>query len=235
MIAIIFRRIKTLEKVNTFTEEDAEAVMQEAVDDLQKEQQRTSYQISAFKADLQSLRDEVTPKLKGDQQAAAEGVRAVERNINARLDAMAAQQKDQEAEFAARWTICEKISEEVRRSSERHAAELQAALEHARQRQAELKDQLNFHENLIMEEQHGSRNAAVAVSTSARLDAVVQEVQAIEQGLKAVWGVKDEVSQLKRDQEALLSRQEDRGTGCSAPQLFLASCLGSGKVRLAVF
>ena len=179
--------------------------MQQAIEDLQRIQASTAQQVSGFKAELQSLREEVCGSVGECQMSVTE---ALHRHVEAQLQSVTA---DQEAVSATKWAACEKAVEEVRRRTERHMAELQASVREGNQRQAELKERVNFHENLIMEEQHGSRNAAVAMSTSERLDSVLVQVQEMDSDIKAVRALREEVGRMKRDQQELLGRQEDRG------------------------
>lgn len=197
--------------MNTFTEEeDSEAVMQQAIDNLQRLQQEGSQQVSALRAEMQDIRQEVTAKIGSARGLSMDQAESLRKELADRLDSAAAHRQDQEADFSVRWSICEKMSEEVRRSAERRCDELQAAVDEARRRHSELKDRLNFHENLIMDEQHGSRNAAVAVSTSARLDTVVSQLEAIQQEMQATTGLQAEIGKLKEEQQGILAQREDR-------------------------
>ena len=198
-------RLKALEKVNTFTEEDADTATQQAVEDLQKLHTKAAHQISAFKSELQSLRAEVDGTIAASQKDAVLAADSLREELDSKLQTLAKDQRQDRVEVTARFRAQD-------RALERQTAELQEQLS---SRQAELRDRLNFHENLIMDEQHGSKNAAVAVSTSERLDGIAAQVQALEENAGATAGLRAEMSKLQKDSQAQLDAQRLKGTGLS--------------------
>ena len=130
-------RLKALEKVNTFTEEDADTAMQQAIDELQKLQAKTAEQISAFKSDLQGLRAEVDTSMAASQKDAVRAADSLRKELATKLETLAKEQRQDRSDVSARFSAQD-------RALEKQMKELQ---EQVSWRQAELRDRLNFHEN----------------------------------------------------------------------------------------
>lgn len=203
-------RLKALEKVNTFTEEDADTAMQQAIDELQKLQAKTAEQISAFKSDLQGLRAEVDTSMAASQKDAVRAADSLRKELATKLETLAKEQRQDRSDVSARFSAQD-------RALEKQMKELQ---EQVSWRQAELRDRLNFHENLIMDEQHGSKNAAVAVSTSERLDSLVLQVQALEDSQGSTSGLREEMKRLQKDNQAQLNKHRREGQSQAPRDLF---------------
>ena len=195
--------------MNAFTEEDADTAMQQAIEELQKAQAKAGQQLASFKSELLSLRSEVDSSMAASQKDTAKAVETLHRELDAKLQTLAADQRQERAEVNARLAAQERGVSEHRRGVERHVAEL---LEDVSRRQIELGDRLNFHENLIMDEQHGSKNAAVAVTTSERLDSIEQQVQAVKESVSMTAGLREEMSRLQKDSQAQLSKHRREGS-----------------------
>ena len=210
-----FYRLKALEKVNTFTEEDADTATQQAVEDLQNLHAQAAEQVSALKNDLQSLRAEADNSMAASQKDAVLAADSLRKELDAKLQTLAKDQRQERVDVSARFRAQD-------RAVERQMAELRGQLS---SRQAELRDRLNFHENLIMDEQHCSKTAAGAVSTSERLDSIAVQVQALEEAAGATAGLREEMSNLQKESKARHDAHRREGTrpsGNFIPSLPLA-------------
>lgn len=199
--------------MNTFTEEDADTVMQQAIDELQKLQAEAAQHISAFKSDLESLKAEVDSSMAASQKDAVKAADLLRKELDSKLQGLVKEQRQDRVDVSSRLRAQE-------RALEKQIAELK---EQVSARQAELRDRLNFHENLIMDEEHGSKNAAVAVSTSERLDGIALQVQALKENAGVTTGLREEMSKLRKDSQAQLNAQRQEGMLLLSPEMTISS------------
>lgn len=186
--------------------------MQQALEDLQRVQSNSTQQLSKVKDSLQSLRQDLESRLKIEMQSMR---REIKTALQAAKEAAA---KDSDAlrkqvdELAAKHSAQDALVTDTQKALQRQLGDLREEISAGSTSMAELKERLNFHENLIMDEQHGSRNAAVTVSTSERLNSLSEQMRGLERGLKKSF--LEELNKVARSQKAPPSEADVKGELC---------------------